>query len=135
MRNEAEQEPVVREATELAPPPAGLEQDEGARSRRRRRDLVRRPASVIVPKSAAPGPVGPRRRSSTHKQERRNPVVATLTGAGLAAILLLCFMAGPPAVLALAAVAVTLATAELFNSFASPATSPRPCSGCSACRR
>jgi phosphatidate cytidylyltransferase len=43
-------------------------------------------------------------------------VVATLTGVALAAVLLLCFFAGPPAVLAVAAVAVTLATAELFNS-------------------
>jgi CDP-diglyceride synthetase len=46
----------------------------------------------------------------------RNPVVATLTGIVLAAALLLCFLAGPPAVLALVVVAVTLATAELFNS-------------------
>jgi CDP-diglyceride synthetase len=46
----------------------------------------------------------------------RDPVVATLTGVVLAAVLLLCFLAGPPAVLALAVVAVTLAAAELFNS-------------------
>jgi phosphatidate cytidylyltransferase len=50
------------------------------------------------------------------KAPRRNPVVATLTGVALAAVLLLCFYAGPSAVLALAAVAVTVATAELFNS-------------------
>ena len=46
----------------------------------------------------------------------RNPVVATLTGVVLAAVLLLSFKAGPPAVLALVAAAVTLAAAELFNS-------------------
>jgi phosphatidate cytidylyltransferase len=46
----------------------------------------------------------------------RNPVVATVTGVVLAAVLLACFYAGPPAVLALVVVAVTLATAELFNS-------------------
>jgi phosphatidate cytidylyltransferase len=46
----------------------------------------------------------------------RNPVVATVTGVVLAAVLLLCFLAGPPAVLALVVVAVTLAAAELFNS-------------------
>ncbi len=46
----------------------------------------------------------------------RNPVVATVTGIVLAAALLLCFLAGPPVVLALVVVAVTLATAELFNS-------------------
>ena len=46
----------------------------------------------------------------------RNPVVATITGVALAAILLLCFMAGPPAVLAVAVVAVTLAASELFSS-------------------
>jgi phosphatidate cytidylyltransferase len=46
----------------------------------------------------------------------RNPVVATLTGFALAAVVLLCFFAGPPAVLAVVAVAVTLATAEFFNS-------------------
>ncbi|MGD0440192.1 MAG: phosphatidate cytidylyltransferase [Acidimicrobiales bacterium] len=46
----------------------------------------------------------------------RNPVVATVTGVVLAGVLLLCFLAGPPAVLALVAVAVTVATAELFNS-------------------
>ena len=46
----------------------------------------------------------------------RNPVVATVTGFGLAAVVLLCFFAGPPAVLAMVAVAATLATAELFNS-------------------
>jgi phosphatidate cytidylyltransferase len=43
-------------------------------------------------------------------------VVATVTGVVLAAVLLLCFSAGPPAVLALVVVAVTLAAAELFNS-------------------
>ncbi len=42
--------------------------------------------------------------------------MATLTGVALAAVLLLSFKAGPPAVLALATVAVTLAAAELFNS-------------------
>jgi len=60
------------------------------------------------PAAAAQGASGP--------SSPRNPVVATLTGVALAAVLLLCFFAGPPAVLALAAVAVTLATAELFNS-------------------
>jgi CDP-diglyceride synthetase len=52
----------------------------------------------------------------SHKAPSRNPVVATLTGVALAAILLLSFKAGPPAVLALVAVAVTVAAAELFNS-------------------
>ncbi|MGA3352344.1 MAG: phosphatidate cytidylyltransferase [Acidimicrobiales bacterium] len=65
---------------------------------------------------AAPGPPGPRKRAAKEKSAPRNPVVATVTGVALAAVLLLCFRAGPPAVLALAAVAVTLATAELFNS-------------------
>ena len=46
----------------------------------------------------------------------RNPVVATLTGLVLAGVLLFCFLAGPPAVLALVALALTLATAELFSS-------------------
>jgi len=46
----------------------------------------------------------------------RNPIVATLTGVLLGGILLLCFFAGPPAVLALVAVAVTLAAGELFNA-------------------
>ena len=46
----------------------------------------------------------------------RNPAVATLTGIALAAVVLLCFFAGAPAVLVLAAVAVTLAAGELFHS-------------------
>lgn len=62
----------------------------------------------IAPAFSAKGTSGP--------SSSRNPVVATLTGVALAAVLLLCFFAGPPAVLAVAAVAVTLATAELFNS-------------------
>jgi len=47
---------------------------------------------------------------------RRSPLVATLTGIGLALIVLACFKLGPLAVLVLAAVALTLAAAELFNS-------------------
>jgi phosphatidate cytidylyltransferase len=54
---------------------------------------------------------------ATEPSGSRNPVVATLTGVALAGVLLLCFLAGPPAVLALAAVAVSLAAAELFNAF------------------
>jgi phosphatidate cytidylyltransferase len=114
---EAVEDPGVREMTEPAPTtPADFLEDEPAPSGRRHRNLAHGQASDVVPRSAPPGPPGPRRRSSTHKPAQRNPVVATLTGVGLAAVLLLCFMAGPPAVLALAAVAVTLATAELFNS-------------------
>jgi len=56
------------------------------------------------------------RRPASEKASSRNPVVATLTGLALAAILLLSFKSGPPAVLALVAVAVTVAAAELFNS-------------------
>jgi len=51
-----------------------------------------------------------------HDATRRNPIVATLTGILLAGVLLLCFLAGPPAVLALVAIAVTLGAAELFSS-------------------
>jgi phosphatidate cytidylyltransferase len=46
----------------------------------------------------------------------RNPVVATATGLVLAGVLLLCFFAGPLAVLAVVVVAVTVAAAELYNS-------------------
>ena len=50
--------------------------------------------------------------------------MATITGVALAGVVLLCFKAGPPAVLALAAVAVTLATAEIFGSLRVAGYSP-----------
>ena len=79
------------------------------RERRRRRHVARRARS----RGQRPIAVA----SADHDAApSRNPLVATLTGAVLAAVLLLCFFAGPPAVLALVAVAVTVAAAELFNS-------------------
>jgi CDP-diglyceride synthetase len=47
---------------------------------------------------------------------RRSPVVATATGLLIGAVTLLCFLAGPPAVLALACVALTIAMAECYQA-------------------
>jgi phosphatidate cytidylyltransferase len=79
--------------------------------RQRKRRLVAPRASSPTPETTPSRELGGRDASKP-----RNPVVATLTGVALAAVLLLCFLAGPVAVLVLAALAVTLATAELFNS-------------------
>jgi phosphatidate cytidylyltransferase len=87
------------------------------RPRRQRPRRVR--VRVPEPEATAEVAVAPghgHERAAGQPSGSRNPVVATLTGVALAAVLLLCFLAGPPAVLALAAVAVTLAAAELFNS-------------------
>jgi phosphatidate cytidylyltransferase len=73
-------------------------------------------SDAISPRKAVPRRSGPVSRPASQKSSSRNPIVATLTGVALAAILLLSFKAGPPAVLALVAVAVTVAAAELFNS-------------------
>lgn len=80
-------------------------------SRRRHRAGRARPA-----RDSARGPSTPQRpaRRVIAAGGARNPVVATLTGLCLAAVVLACFKAGPPEVLALAALAVTLAAAELF---------------------
>ena len=122
--------PPADQPTSAASPASPVEQDE--------------PARVDAGPPGASSPVGPdeveavpiarrRRHAARSRPPRpqrptveatkvpstdagRNPVVATLTGVALAAVVLLCFFAGPPAVLALVAVAVTLATAELFNS-------------------
>jgi phosphatidate cytidylyltransferase len=79
------------------------------REHRRRRHVARRPRPSL-----------PRRPVAVVRKERegasRNPVVATLTGVVLAGLLLLCFFVGPLAVLVLAAVAVTFAAGEFFNS-------------------
>ncbi|MGO8722851.1 MAG: phosphatidate cytidylyltransferase [Acidimicrobiales bacterium] len=96
----------------------------------RRRHVARRGRARVLKTHAAPGEPDtpleasePRALDSAAALESaqgsaRNPVVATLTGVALAAILLLCFMAGPPAVLVLAVIAVTLAAAEFFHSLA-----------------
>lgn len=47
----------------------------------------------------------------------RNPVIATVTGLLVGAIALLCFYAGPVAVLAIASVVLFLAAAECFQAF------------------
>jgi phosphatidate cytidylyltransferase len=79
------------------------------RERRRRRHVARRPR-----------PSFPKRPPAVAKEETegasRNPIVATVTGVVLAGVLLLCFFVGPLAVLVLAAVAVTFAAGEFFNS-------------------
>jgi len=99
---------VAAEASPVATTLAGDPDEAAAAPLRRRRHVAgrarrRAQRSVVVARAGNDAP-------------RRNPVVATLTGVVLAAVLLLCFFAGPPAVLALVAVAVTLATAELYNS-------------------
>jgi len=66
--------------------------------------------------AAAPAQADTARRGDKDTGSPRNPVVATLTGLALAALLLLCFLAGPPAVLAIAVVAVTVAAAEFFHA-------------------
>ena len=76
---------------------------------RRRRHIARRTLPLRPQRSVVVA-------KADNEAASRDPVIATLTGVVLAAVLLLCFLAGPPAVLALAAVAVTLAAAELFNS-------------------
>jgi CDP-diglyceride synthetase len=73
-------------------------------------------SDAISSRKVVPRRSGPVSRPASQKSSSRNPIVATLTGVALAAILLLSFKAGPPAVLALVAVAVTVAAAELFNS-------------------
>lgn len=78
-------------------------------ARRQRRHAAPRARPPRVQRSATATKAQPR-------EGTRNPVVATVTGVALAAILLLCFRAGSPAVLALVVVAVTVAAAELFNS-------------------
>lgn len=70
------------------------------------------PTAVSRPPDDHPVPQGLGARSAP----ARNPVVATLTGLALAAVLLATFFAGPPAVLVVVTLAVTLAVAELFNS-------------------
>ena len=90
------------------------------RTRATSRLRLRGSASVdsSAPRAASPTPetTPSRELGGRDASKPRNPVVATLTGVALAAVLLLCFLAGPVAVLVLAALAVTLATAELFNS-------------------
>lgn len=111
------EEPVSPPAV-VATPPAGADTAPAS------------PAAPVGPDEAVATPIARRRHVAPRtRPERpqaevevpsvdagRNPVVATLTGFALAAVLLLCFFAGPPAVLALVAVTVTLATAEFFNS-------------------
>jgi phosphatidate cytidylyltransferase len=69
---------------------------------------VRRLSVEPKPKAANPKP----KDSPAH----RNPVVRIATGVVLAGVLLLCFFAGPLAVLVLVVVALLLAAAEFFNS-------------------
>ena len=69
----------------------------------------REPSGEPAAKEAGPG-------TEAHGAAARNPVVATLTGLVLGGVLLACFWVGPPAVIAVVALAVTLAAAELFNS-------------------
>jgi phosphatidate cytidylyltransferase len=73
---------------------------------------------VLVPagEPEAFSEAGRAHRSDEPTARGRNPIVATLTGVALAGVLLLCFLAGPPAVLVLVTVAVTLAAAEFFHS-------------------
>jgi phosphatidate cytidylyltransferase len=56
------------------------------------------------------------RAQATSRAPARNPVVATLTGLALAAVLLATFFVGPLAVLVVVTLSVTLAVAELFSS-------------------
>ena len=83
--------------------------DEVATAAARRRRHVARRARGRTQRSAVVATAG-------KGEAGRNPVVATVTGLVLAAVLLLCFFAGPLAVLAVIVVAVTLAAAELYNS-------------------
>ena len=92
-----------------ASPGTGEESDEAPAAPVRRRRHVARRVRRRVQRSGAVTKRG-------NEAPSRNPVVATITGVVLAAVLLLCFRAGPPEVLALVVVAVTLAAAELFNS-------------------
>ena len=48
---------------------------------------------------------------------RRNPVIATATGVGIGVVALLCFLAGPPAVLAITSLLLALAMAECYRAF------------------
>lgn len=111
----AEASPAVEVSETLAEPAEVAEadtvlddSDESVAARvRRRRHVARRP------RRPAPRPVAT---GAGSEPTGRNPLVATVTGVVLAGVLLLCFLAGPPAVLALVVVAVTLAAAELYNS-------------------
>ncbi len=50
---------------------------------------------------------------------RRSPVVATITGLAVGALALLCFLAGPPAVLAFVSLLLVVAMAETYQAFRS----------------
>lgn len=88
--------------------------------------LIEAPAPG-VPAASVPSPVPARPRPRTRRRPpappqapsggARNVPVAVATGVGLAAVALGCFAAGTAATLALAAVIVTLASAECYASF------------------
>jgi phosphatidate cytidylyltransferase len=103
--------------TRLRPPAregvsfAGRVSREGAR-RGRPRGAADKPAAASD-SGAAPAPTA---REEPSGRGGRNPVVATVTGAAIGAVALLCFWIGPEASLAIASLVLLLAQAELFQS-------------------
>ena len=84
-----------------------------ARAMRPGADRAEAPAGGPAPSSlAARIAAGP---AAARGQGRRDPVVATVTGLGVAAVALVCFAVGPVASLVLVVVVGTLAGAELFG--------------------